>query len=85
MAQIVDQLRNEVPTQIEQIVTTTPPLLSKNLPTANAIQATSGPAIATPMASMMANMEVMCLQLEKSDAEQRDGDRQFVSRSRQSQ
>ena len=45
VAQIVDQLRAEVPTEIEQIITTTPPSFSDNLPTVNAVQATSDPLL----------------------------------------
>ena len=61
VAQIVKQLRAEVPTKIEvepHVVTTTPSPLSDNLPTANAI-CTSDPAIASLVASMMVSMETM--------------------------
>ena len=72
MALIVDHLKAEVPNEIGKAVATTSPPLSNNLPTVNAIQAMSDPAIVTLMASMMVNMEVMRVQLEGLDTERRD-------------
>ena len=63
-SQIVYHLRPEVPTETEQIVTTTPPLLSDNIPTANTVQATLNPDIASLMASMLANIEAMRVRLK---------------------
>ena len=62
VAQIVDQLRDEVPVEIEaepHVVTITPSPLSDNIPTANVVQAASDPAIVSLTASMMASMEKM--------------------------
>ena len=73
---VVSQLRAEVPHESEsETVMITPLLLSENLPTVNATQSTSYPVISTLMASMMASMEVVCVQLEESYIERRDGGR----------
>ena len=87
-AQIVDQLRGEVPVKVNtelQIVMTTPYSLSDNLPTANEVQSASNPTIASLMVSMMASMEEMREQLDESDATRRDGNGQFGSRQRNRQ
>ena len=46
---------------------------SDSLTTTNATQSTFDPAIATLMASIMANAEVMYIRLEELDAERRNG------------
>ena len=51
---VVDQLRAEVPEVESEIVITKPLQPCNNLPSANATQTTSNPAIAILMASMMA-------------------------------
>ena len=87
-AQIIDQLRAEVPVETKpepQVFTTTPSPLSDNLPTANTVQAVFDTAITSLMASMMVNMETMRARLEESDAELRDGNGQFGSRQRNHQ
>ena len=45
----------------------------ENSPSANTTQTMSDPAIATLMASMMANMEAMCVRLDKLEGERRNG------------
>ena len=85
VAQILDQLRAEVPAETEaepHFVTITPSPLYDNLPTANTVQIASDPDIASLMASMMAGMETMRARLEESDAERRDSNGQFGSRQR---
>ena len=75
VAQIVDQLRAEVPVESKiepQIVTTTPSSLYVNLSTANAAQSASDTAIAYFMASMMASMEEIRAHLDELDEKRCD-------------
>ena len=70
VAQTADQLRAEIPIETKSephVVTTTPSSLSDNLPTANAVQTTFDPSIASLMASMMTSMETMRARLDESD------------------